>query len=142
MTKQRKRNCLLKFYVSEEEKATELADLTLAYSGRAKNLNCNFYCDSLHHKIVYEDDDKMQVRCPLSLHYDGTISIAAICSRCKWDKDVIGSVFDGKSLREMITEWNYKTPLTCDEACELEQFRMAKELGNDWFDRRNGECFS
>lgn len=128
-----------KSFVSEEEKVTELAGLKLAYSGRAKKLNCDFYCDSMHHKIVYEDDNKMQVRCPLSLHYDGKISIAAICSRCHWDNDVIGSVFDGKSLREMITEWNYKTPLTCDEACELEQFRMAKELGNDWFDRRNGE---
>lgn len=28
----------------------------------------------------------------------------------------------------MITEWNYRTPLTCDEACELEEFRMLNDL--------------
>lgn len=108
----------------------------IAYSGRSKNINSDsnikFMCDSQHHKIKFSEDG-MEVKCPLMMHYDGKISIAAYCSRCHWDKDVIGSVFDGKSLREMITEWNYKTPLTCDEACELEEFRMKKKLRNDWF---------
>ena len=123
---------------ADTKEKSELANLTLAYSGRAKKLNCDFYCDSMHHKIAF-DNNEFEVVCPLILHYNGNLSISAYCSRCHWDKDVIGSVFDGKTLREMITEWNYKTPLTCDEACELEQFRMAKELGNNWFDRRNGE---
>lgn len=61
-------------------------------------------------------------------HYDGNISISAYCSRCHWNENVVGNVFDGKSLREMITEWNYRTPLTCDEACELEEFRMLNDL--------------
>lgn len=110
----------------------------IAYSGRAKKLNCNFYCDSSCHKIVYKDN-KLEVKCPLVMHYDGKLSISSYCSRCHWDDNVIGSVFDGKPLREMITEWNYKSPLTCDEACDLAEFQMAKELGNDWFDRRDGE---
>lgn len=110
----------------------------IAYSGRAKNLtNNNFYCDSLYHKIVYEND--FEVKCPLEMSYDGKISIGGTCSHCCRENAAIGSVFDGRSLRKMITDWNYKTPLTCDEACELEEFHMAKELGNDWFNRRNGE---
>lgn len=36
--------------------------------------------------------------------------------------------FSVKKDREMITEWNYRTPLTCDEACELEEFRMLNDL--------------
>lgn len=113
--------------------------MSISYSGRAKNLtNCDFYYESLYHKIVYINHN-FEVKCPLEMSYDGKISIGGACSHCYRNKAAIGSVFDGKTLREMITEWNYKTPLTCDEACELGEFRMAKELGNDWFDRRNGE---
>lgn len=129
--------------ISEEdfEKQFSLSESSerIAYSGRAKSLNCNFYCDSAHHKIVYEDSDKLKVKCPLIMHYDGNISISAYCSRCHWNENIVGNVFDGKSLREMITEWNYHTPLTCDEACDLEEYRMAKALGTEWFDKRNGE---
>lgn len=111
----------------------------ISYSGRAKKLtNYNFYCEPLYHKIVY-DNNNFEVKCPLKMSYNGKISLAGACSQCDCNKAAIGSVFDGKSLREMITEWNYKTPLTCKESCELEEFRMAKELGNDWFDRLNGE---
>lgn len=118
--------------ISEEdfEKQFSLSESSkkIAYSGRAKSLNCDFYCDSAHHKIVYADNDKFKVKCPLIMHYDGNISISAYCSRCHWNENVVGNVFDGKSLREMITEWNYRTPLTCDEACELEEFRMLNDL--------------
>lgn len=118
--------------ISEEEfqKQYEFSESSkkIAYSGRAKSLNCNFYCDSGHHKIVYTADDNKEIKCPLIMHYDGNISISAYCSRCHWNENVVGNVFDGKSLREMITEWNYRTPLTCDEACELEEFRMLNDL--------------
>lgn len=118
--------------ISEEEfqKQYEFSESSkkIAYSGRAKSLNCNFYCDSGHHKIVYTADDNKEIKCPLIMHYDGNISISAYCSRYHWNENVVGNVFDGKSLREMITEWNYRTPLTCDEACELEEFRMLNDL--------------
>lgn len=111
----------------------------ISYSGRAKKLtNYNFCCEPLYHKIVY-DNNNFEVKCSLKMSYNGKISLAGACSQCDCNKAAIGSVFDGKSLREMITEWNYKTPLTCKGSEELEEFRMAKELGNDWFDRLNGE---
>ena len=40
----------------------------IAYSGRAKKLDAEFYCDSPHHKIVYEEwstnKDISCVKCP------------------------------------------------------------------------------
>lgn len=111
----------------------------LFYSGRAKMMkDNNFHCDSARHKIVYDEKiskkigkrKEESIKCPLVMHYDGKISIASFCSRCHWDDNVIGSVFDGKPLREMITEWNFKTPLSCDEACQLEEFRMARDINN------------
>lgn len=103
----------------------------IAYSGRAKNLNAEFYCDSPHHKIVYEEWSKDNiincVRCPLKLMTNGDLGISCYCSIKNAHKESIGNVNDGKSLSEMITEWNYNTPLTCDEACDLEEIRMYYE---------------
>ena len=81
--------------ISEEEfqKQYEFSESSkkIAYSGRAKSLNCNFYCDSGHHKIVYTADDNKEIKCPLIMHYDGNISISAYCSRCHWNENVVGS---------------------------------------------------
>ena len=51
---------------------------------------------------------------------NGDLGISCYCSIKNAHKEAIGNVNDGKNLSEMITEWNYKTPLTCDEACDLE----------------------
>lgn len=63
--------------ISEEEfqKQYEFSESSkkIAYSGRAKSLNCNFYCDSGHHKIVYTADDNKEIKCPLIMHYDGSL---------------------------------------------------------------------
>ena len=114
------------------------ATTQISYSGRAKKLKCNFYCDSFHHKIYY-DEEGLQVLCPLRMRYDGNISISAMCSMRSGKNNYIGNVFDGNTLREMITEWNYKTPLSCDEACELEHSKMEKELGRKYLLERDGE---
>ena len=111
-------------------------DYPVVYSGRAKKLNCDFRsCDSAHHKVKYEKNvfypKNQQAKCPIKFHWNGNISISAYVPRHLWDNDLIGSVFDGKSLKEMFDDWNYRVPLTCDEACELAQIKMAEETGNE-----------
>ena len=99
----------------------------IAYSGRAKNLKSNFYCDSPHHKIVYETKTNSCVKCPILVDTKGNFSISATCSRKLRNENIFGNVFEKRSLREMITDWNYKTPLTCNEACNLETIKMGYE---------------
>lgn len=123
-------------HVSVGKVDTPDEDYPVVYSGRAKKLNCDFRrCDSAHHKVVYEKNifhtKNQQVKCPIKFHWNGNISISAYVPRHLWDDDLIGSVFDGKSLKEMIDDWNYRVPLTCDEACELAQIKMAEETGNE-----------
>lgn len=103
---------------------------TMAYSGRAKKLDVEYYCDSPHHKIVYEETLNKEircVRCPIELMANGDIGIACYCSIKDARKNAIGNVFDSRNLEEIITEWNYKTPLTCDEACNLAEAKMYYE---------------
>ncbi len=99
----------------------------ISYSGRAKNLKSNFYCDSPHHKIVYETKTNSCVKCPILVDFKGNISISALCSKKLKDENIFGNVFEKRSLTEMITDWNYKTPLTCDEVCNFETMKMAYE---------------
>lgn len=103
----------------------------IAYSGRAKKLDAEFYCDSPHHKIVYEEwstnKDIPCVKCPLLLMSNGDIGITCYCSLKDSHKDAIGNVNSSKNLLEMITEWNFKTPLNCDEACKLAEAKMYYE---------------
>lgn len=132
-------NDLVDVFLVEDENMKEphrvkwgLESMTqIAYSGRAKNLNAEFYCDSPHHKIVYEkwsvDKDIPCVSCPLLLMTNGDIGIACLCSIKDSHKDAIGNINDGKDLSEMITEWNFKTPLNCDEACKLAEAKMYYE---------------
>lgn len=107
--------------------------ILIAYSGQAKNLEAEFYCDSPHHKIVYteetkDNEDKVRcIKCPLHLMSNGDLGIACYCTIKDAHKDAIGNVFSNLNLSDMITEWNYKTPLTCDEACNLEEVRMYYE---------------
>lgn len=135
----KKTNSLVDVYIIDSENKMESRRVAwglenrmlIAYSGRAKKLNAEFYCDSPHHKIVYKewskDKDVKCVRCPLKLMVNGDLGIACYCSIKDEHKDAIGNVNDGKSLSEMIMEWNYKIPLTCDEACNLEEVRMYYE---------------
>ncbi len=103
----------------------------IAYSGRAKKMDVEYFCDSPHHKIVYvdnvKDEDMKCVKCPLELNVNGDIGIACYCSLKDAHKDALGNVSDGKCLSEMITQWNYRTPLTCDEACKLAEVKMYYE---------------
>lgn len=102
----------------------------LAYSGRAKSLSLDkingFYVDTPHHKICFVN--KYMVMCPLLLSYNGDLSISALCEKGVTNKNVLGNVFDNISLLELIEEWNYKTPLTCQEACDKEKYFMWKEI--------------
>lgn len=103
----------------------------IAYSGRAKKLDAEFYCDSPHHKIVYEDNSANipLVKCPLELMSNGDIGISCYCTIEESHKDAIGNVNENISLSEMITRWNYQTPLNCDEACHLAEAKMYYETG-------------
>lgn len=118
-------------YVEEEKSRTDLNLDKIAFGGRAKTLkNQKFYCFDTHHKIVFKD--KNTIECPLMLYPDGIITICAYVSRKHYKKDIIGTVFDKRTLEEMITEWNYKVPLTCHEIRLLESCRATKELGVDY----------
>lgn len=55
---------------------------------------------------------------------NGDISIASCSSFKDLHTNAIGNVNDDITLREMITDWNYKIPLTCKEACEIEEAKM------------------
>lgn len=108
-------------------KSTSENILSISYSGRAKSLKSNFYCDSPHHKIVYKNKTKTNVKCPIKVNCKGDFSINAICSHKTEKENAFGNVFENRSLKEMISDWNYKTPLTCDEACDIETLKMAYE---------------
>lgn len=107
--------------------ADENGEISMGYSGRAKNLNFNFYCDSANHKIIYNTEPELEIKCPLMVHYDGKISIAAMIARRYWNDNIVGNIYDGKTLKDMVDEWNYRSPLTCKEACNLEEVRMLYE---------------
>lgn len=101
----------------------------LAYSGRAKNINAEFFVDSPCHKVVYSAPHL--VKCPILILYDGTVTISAYCTHsisCGVGK--MGNVHSGMFISEMIKKWNYDKPLTCEEVCELEKFKMWKETGH------------
>lgn len=102
--------------------------ISIAYSGRAKKLDAEFYCDSPRHKIEFENWDETTsitcVRCPLRLMTNGDISIASCSPFQELHANAIGNVNDGITLQQMITDWNYRTPLTCKEACECEEVKM------------------
>lgn len=57
----------------------------------------------------------------------GNLSISAYCTREIKNKNIIGNVSDGKVLRDLIEEWNYRVPLTCKEACDMETYKMHLE---------------
>ena len=101
----------------------------LAYSGRAKKIDSDFFCDSPHHKIIYADNQKNTplVKCPLKLMSNGDIGISCYCTIKEAHKNAIGNISENISLLDMITRWNYQAPLTCDEACKLAELKMFYE---------------
>lgn len=100
----------------------------IAYSGRAKKLNSEFYVDTPCHKIVIEGKNQTMVKCPLKVMCNGDISIVSYCTYKDAHNNAIGNVHDKMSLRKMITEWNYKSTLTCDEACQLAEEKLYLEI--------------
>ena len=116
----------------------------MAYSGRAKNLDVEYYCDSPRHKIIYSEKTKdfevQSVKCPIKLMTNGDIGIACYCTLREAHKNAIGNVNNDMCLADMITQWNFRTPLTCSEACKLEECKMYYETKRlDDFSRIFGE---
>lgn len=101
-------------------------DISLAYSGRAKQLkDCNFFADSIKHKIEFENN---WIKCPILVHCNGYISIDGYCKVEDSKKYAMGNIFED-SVCDMIRENEYKYPLTCKEACGREELKMLIETG-------------
>ena len=99
---------------------------SIAYSGRAKKLDAEFYVDTPCHKVVYTAPHF--IKCPILILHDGTVTISAYCTdNISCSVGAIGNVHSGMPFPEMIRYWNYENPLTCEEACDLEKLIMWKE---------------
>ena len=120
-----------KFNYKEPEKVNMKELYAVAFSGRAKKLKAEFFVDTPCHKVVFEGASDNMVKCPILIAYDGTISISAYCTHdISYGVGAMGSVYSDMTISEMIKDWNYNTPLTCKEACEIEKWKMWKETGH------------